>query len=86
MALFGQRIRSARLREARKQRLKKITALSAGLIVALLVLFSQGSRIPETLISEIDIRGNEVISKSDIKSLVQESINGTYLFYFAKKQ
>jgi hypothetical protein len=80
MALFGKRVRSARLREARKRRLKRNLALSASLLVSIIILSSQVTRVPAFLIQEIDVRGNEAITKNEIVALVNSSLAGTYFF------
>jgi len=79
MALFGRKIRSRRLRASRRRYATRFLLLSGGILLSFLVLFSQVSRIPSLLVTEIGISGNDALTEESIKEVVEEQMAGTYL-------
>ena len=84
MALFLKRIQSRRLRDARTRRIKELSVLLVTLFVSIVILFSQVSRIPQFLIVDTQIHGDEALSDGVITEIITRHLSGTYFFVAPK--
>jgi len=80
--MFGRRLRTATLRERRRKIIIDRIALALAFVGALILLFSQLSMIRTTLISEIEIKGNEVITDKELEEIADEYVSGYYFGLF----